>query len=241
VGIILRHGLYGLIVLPILASAGEKSTAVIDDVAYTRPQKLVGVEPGRRLNLYCTGSGSPTVVFESGLGDGTRVWGLIQPSIAKHTRACSYDRAVLGFSDPPTRPSTSANMVDDLHRLLRTAHVKPPYVLVGSSLGGMNVKLFAESYLSEVAGLVFVDASHEDLGKGAWDIDPESRKTYAPYDVQVDIDEELLREFDQAAQSQSITRNDAVRGALATWLSQARRDAALRELFDSELEADSLG
>jgi pimeloyl-ACP methyl ester carboxylesterase len=72
-------------------------------------------------------------------------------------------------------------MVDDLHRLLRAAHVKPPYVLVGSSLGGMNVKLFAESYLSEVAGLVFVDASHEDLGKGAWEIDPESRKTYAPY------------------------------------------------------------
>lgn len=56
-------------------------------------------------------------------------------------------------------------------------------------------------------------------------------------DAQVDIDEELLREFDQAAQSQSITRNDAVRGAIATWLSQARRDAALRELFDSELDA----
>jgi ADP-ribose pyrophosphatase YjhB (NUDIX family) len=77
------------------------------------------------------GLGSPAVVFDSGLGDGTRVWGLIQPDIAKHTRACSYDRAGLGFSDPPIRPSTSANAVDDLHRLLHAAHVGPPYILVG--------------------------------------------------------------------------------------------------------------
>jgi len=170
-----------LLVIPVLASAAEMSTPVIDDVAYTKPQKLVGIEQGRRLNLYCTGAGSPTVVFDSGLGDGTRAWGLIQPAIAAHARACSYDRAGLGFSDPPTRPSTSANVVDDLHRLLHAAHIKPPYVLVGHSLGGMHVKLYAETYLPEVAGLVFVDPSHEDLGKGAWAIDPASQKTYAPY------------------------------------------------------------
>lgn len=177
----MRHWLAGLLTLPLLATAAEKSTAIVDDIAYTRPQQLVAVEPGRRLNIYCTGKGSPTVVFDSGLGDSTRVWGLVQPAIAVHTRVCSYDRAGLGFSDPPARPSTSANMVDDLHRLLRAAHVKPPYVLVGHSLGGMNVKLYAETYLPEVAGLVFVDASHEDLGKGAWRIDPDSQKTYAPY------------------------------------------------------------
>lgn len=176
-----RHWIGCFIAIPLLANAAEKSTAIIDDVAYTRPQKLVAVEPGRRLNIYCIGSGSPTVVFDSGLGDGTRVWGLIQPAVAKYTRACSYDRAGLGFSDPPTRASTSANMVDDLHHLLDAAHVKPSYILVGHSLGGMNVKLYAEKYLPEVAGLVFVDPSHEDLGKGAWAIDPESRKTYAPY------------------------------------------------------------
>ena len=177
----MRLWLFCLITLPLLASAAQKSTAIIADVAYTKPQKLIAIESGRRLNIYCTGSGSPTVVFDSGLGDGTRAWGLILPDVAKHTRACSYDRAGLGFSDPPTRPSTSANMVDDLHHLLHAAHIKPPYVLVGHSLGGMNVKLYAETYLSEVAGLVFVDPSHEDLGKGAWAIDPESRKTYAPY------------------------------------------------------------
>ncbi len=72
-------------------------------------------------------------------------------------------------------------MVDDLHRLLHAAHVRPPYILVGHSLGGMNMKLYAETYLSELAGMVLVDPSHEDLGKGAWAIDPESQKYYAPY------------------------------------------------------------
>jgi pimeloyl-ACP methyl ester carboxylesterase len=164
-----------------LANAGEKSVAIIDDAVYEKPQRLVTIESGRRLNIYCAGTGSPTVVFDSGLGEKTANWGLIQPVIAKHTRACSYDRAGLGFSDPPNRPSTSANMVNDLHRLLHAAGVPPRYILVGHSLGGMNIKLYAETYISEVAGLVFVDPSHEDLGKGAWAIDPESRKTYAPY------------------------------------------------------------
>ena len=172
---------YCLVAFPLLAGAAEKSTAVVEDLAYTKPQRLVRIESGRRLNIYCTGTGSPTVVFDSGLGDGTVTWGLIQPAVATHTRACSYDRAGLGFSDPPRRPSTSANMVDDLHRLLHAAHVRPPYVLVGHSLGGMTTKLYAETYLSEVAGLVFVDPSHEDLGKGAWAIDPDSQKGYAPY------------------------------------------------------------
>lgn len=177
----MRNGLSCLLALSTLAGAAQNNTATINDLAYTKPQRLVTIKPGQRLNIYCTGMGSPTVVFDSGLGDGTRVWGLVQPAVAERARACSYDRAGLGFSDPPIRPSTSANMVDDLHRLLHAAHVKPPYILVGHSLGGMNVKLYAETYLSDVAGLVFVDPSHEDLGKGAWAIDPESKKTYAPY------------------------------------------------------------
>jgi pimeloyl-ACP methyl ester carboxylesterase len=170
-----------IVAIPFSASAVDGSSAVIDNVAYTRPQTLVSIDANRKLNIYCTGNGSPTVIFDSGLGDGTRVWGLIQPRIAEHTRTCSYDRAGLGFSDPPGRPSTAANAVEDLHKLLRAARVVPPFVLVGHSLGGMYVKLYAEKFPREVAGLVFVDPSHEDLGKGAWAIDPESRKTYDPY------------------------------------------------------------
>ena len=140
----------------------DSGAPAISDPVYARAQRLVEVEPGRRLNLYCTGSGSPTVVFDSGQASETSEWGWVQPVIATKTRACSYDRAGVGFSDPARRPGSSANIVDDLHRLLAVASVPPPYVLVGHSYGGMNIKLYAYRYPSEVVGMVFVDPSHED-------------------------------------------------------------------------------
>lgn len=150
------------------ALAAEKDTTVINDPAYTHPQQLVEVEPGRRLNLYCTGKGSPTVVFDSGVTGETVGWALVQPVIATRTRACSYDRAGIGFSDPGTRTGTSANIVDDLHRLLTAAAIAPPYILVGHSYGGMNVRLFKDHYPSEVIGMVLVDPSHEDWVERVW-------------------------------------------------------------------------
>ncbi|WP_246232909.1 alpha/beta hydrolase [Usitatibacter rugosus] len=101
-------------------------------------------------------------MFDAGQTAETSEWGLVQPVIAAKTRACSYDRAGVGFSDGPRRPSSSANIVDDLRRLLAAAGVPPPYILVGHSYGGMNIKLFAYQHPSEVAGMVFVDPSHED-------------------------------------------------------------------------------
>ena len=161
--------------------AAARSHAVVDDPAYTHAQQLVRIDGARRMNLYCTGHGSPTVVLDAGLGDGTKAWGLVQPVIARRTRTCSYDRAGLGFSDPSPRPGTSANAVDDLHRLLAAAGIEPPYVLVGHSLGGMNVKLYAELYPAEVAGMVLVDPSHEDLGTRIWKLDPAYQAQYAPF------------------------------------------------------------
>jgi len=96
----------------------------------------------------------------------------VQPSVAAVTRACSYDRAGFGFSDPSSKPSTGANAVADLRRLLSALRVKPPYVLVGHSLGGMYVKLYAETYLAEVAGLVLVDATEEDVYTRNEQVDP---------------------------------------------------------------------
>jgi pimeloyl-ACP methyl ester carboxylesterase len=129
---------------------------------YAHPNTLVDVGNGRKMNLFCRGNGSPTVVFDSGTGFAGWDWLRVQPVIASKTRACVYDRAGLGFSDASTRPGTSANAMDDLHRLLSTAGVKPPYVLVGHSYGGMTMQLYAYTYPKEVAGLVLVDASHED-------------------------------------------------------------------------------
>ena len=153
------------------AMAAAKDAPVIDDPAYTHAQHLVEVEPGRKLNLYCTGAGSPTVVFDSGITGETVGWALVQPAVAAHTRACSYDRAGVGFSDPATRTGSSANIVDDLHRLLAAAAIAPPYVLVGHSYGGMNVRLYKDTYPSEVVGMVLVDPVHEDWSQRVWKLD----------------------------------------------------------------------
>lgn len=155
------------------ASGSENANArFVTDLAYTRAQQLVEVEPGRRLNIYCTGTGAPTVVLEGGLTDLTHVWGFVQPELSKRYRTCSYDRAGVGYSDAATRASTAANIVDDLHRLLRAAEIKPPYVLVGASLGGLYVRLYRDTYPDEVLAMVLVDPSHEDQREGYRKLDP---------------------------------------------------------------------
>lgn len=163
------------------ASEGARSVAIVDDPAYTQAQRLVPVDGARRLNLHCIGEGSPTVIFDSGLGDGTKAWGLVLPQVAQQTRACAYDRAGLGFSDGTEDPGTSENAVRDLRRLLQAAAIHGPYVLVGHSYGGMNVRLFAAMHPSEVAGLVLVDPSHEDLGRDIGALDPESDRRHWNY------------------------------------------------------------
>ena len=89
-------------------------------------------------------------------------WRKVQPQIAKFTRVCSYDRAGIGYSESSSQPRSSKVIAGELHALLQAAVVAPPYVLVGHSMGGFTVRLFASLYRSEVAGMVLVDASHPD-------------------------------------------------------------------------------
>ncbi len=116
---------------------------------------------GRSLNLYCSGSGSPTVVMDSGAGITGYNWNLVQSGVSRMTRACWYDRAGYGWSDPAPRTRTAADIAADLHKLLHAAGISPPYVLVGHSLGGFSVRVFAAQYSSEVAGMVLVDSADE--------------------------------------------------------------------------------
>lgn len=116
----------------------------------------------RRLWIGCRGQGSPTVVMDAGVNSGSQIWSRVWPATAADTRVCVYDRAGLGRSDPIPRPRTSQEIVDDLHGLLANANVPEPYVLVAHSFGGLNVRLYASQFPTEVAGMVLVDAVHED-------------------------------------------------------------------------------
>ncbi len=133
------------------------------DIVYAQPGQLVSVN-GFRLNVYCMGSGSPTVVFDSGWGDwAAPASSKVQPEIAKWTRACSYDGAGTGFSDPGPMPRTSVHIAEELRTALHHAGIGGPYILVGSAFGSDNVRTFADLYMGEVAGLVLVDADSTDV------------------------------------------------------------------------------
>lgn len=147
-------------------STGVASDIRTDYSIYTEPQRLVEVAPGRRMNLVCLGEGSPTVVFDIGVGDPAGDWSLVQPDVGEFTRACSYDRAGLGFSDPGDGSGSSAEIVADLKRLLSAASIDPPYILVGQSYGGMNVRLYYYTHPEDVAGLVLVEPAHEEQDEG---------------------------------------------------------------------------
>jgi pimeloyl-ACP methyl ester carboxylesterase len=127
--------------------------------------RLVDVGGGRRLHVKCTGAGArgaPTVVLESGAANGADVWERVRPGVEKFARVCAYDRAGVGTSDPVDAPRTVAALAEDLHALLSRAQVPGPYVLVGHSLGGILVRVYASLHPSEVAGVVLVDSAHED-------------------------------------------------------------------------------
>ena len=130
---------------------------------WLKPGTMVDVG-GYRLNLYCSGAGTPTVVMESGGGWGAIGWAGIQDSLAARakTRVCSYDRAGMNFSDvgPVERPAIQT--IHDLHELLKRAKIPGPYVLIGWSAGGMMIRWFASLYPSETGALVIVDGSDSD-------------------------------------------------------------------------------
>ena len=132
-------------------------------VAGVRPPLGTLVDIGqRRMHLSCVGTGSPTVILESGASSFALDWALVQPAIGRTTRVCAYDRAGYGWSDPGTSGEAAEQVVRDLRALLGAARESPPFVLVGASMGGIYVRMFHLRHPAEVAGLVFVDASHED-------------------------------------------------------------------------------
>lgn len=134
-------------------------TAIIPAAAEPMPGELVDVGT-HRLYIHCSGSGRPSIVLEAGLGGMALEWEQVQTDLARDYRVCSYDRAGMGRSEAGPLPRTSDRLVEELHRLLSTAGVPPPYVLVGHSFGGYTVQLFASRYPELTAGLILDEASH---------------------------------------------------------------------------------
>jgi pimeloyl-ACP methyl ester carboxylesterase len=117
---------------------------------------------GYQIHIHCSGSGSPTVIVDVGLGDDSTDWLPIQQAVSTNTRICVFDRPGYGWSDFGPSPRTSNRIASELEILLEQADIAPPYILVGHSFGGYNIRVFAANNPQMVAGMVLVDASHED-------------------------------------------------------------------------------
>lgn len=133
---------------------------VVGPSAPRPPGELIDVG-GYRLHARVEGKGSPTVVLLNGAGDYSFVWSLVQPEVARFARTVAYDRAGDAWSDLGPTPRSMRQESAELHLLLAKAGLRPPYVLVGHSFGGLLARVFAGMYPGDVAGMVLVDATHE--------------------------------------------------------------------------------
>ncbi len=147
--------------LAALAAMCVAASSVVDAIV-SRADYLPGalyLVNGHRMRMECTGSGTPTLVLDAGLGNDGLIWSGIQPLLAKTTRVWSYDRAGFGWSDPLPPPRDAEHIAVELHGLLAAAGINGPVVLMGHSIAGLYIREYANRYPSAIAGLIFVDSS----------------------------------------------------------------------------------
>ena len=153
---VLRWVLCALTALLVTSSCGQ-DTGEVD--------KMVDIG-SHSLHIRCIGRGEPVVVIDTGIGDLAEKWHGVQDQLAQDSRVCTYDRAGYGQSEPGPTPRHSQRVASELKLLLEKAGVEGPYVLVGHSLGGLNLQVFASQYPALVAGLVLIDPPPLDFITG---------------------------------------------------------------------------
>jgi pimeloyl-ACP methyl ester carboxylesterase len=168
IGKILRWIGLGLAALVVILAIGGASWNALATLYYRdhypAPGKMYTVN-GHTMHLYCTGSGSPTLILDSGLGDDWTVWQKVQPTLSRTTEVCSYDRSGLGWSDELSPDHDATTLADELHTLLQVAGVGKPIILMGHSMAGVYDRAYIARYPGDVVGMVFVDASSPDQNK----------------------------------------------------------------------------
>lgn len=117
---------------------------------------------GYSIHMLCKGQGQPTVIIDAGLGDDSTDWFSIQNHTAVETQVCVFDRPGYGWSDAGPQPRNSLRISNEIEKLVQKANIPGPFVLVGHSFGGYNIRVFAATHPQKVAGMVLVDASHEN-------------------------------------------------------------------------------
>lgn len=152
-----------VLIAAILFALMQPSYAFEGDRLYAKPGQFFTASDGTRLNFYCIGKGSPTVVFDAGEGDWSPAWATVQPQISRWARTCSYDRSGAGFSELGPLPTNVERFAEELHSALHSGGITGPYILVGHAYGGDIMRAFADRYLPEVAGMVLVDPEERDV------------------------------------------------------------------------------
>lgn len=134
-------------------------------IAYASTDHSVALADGRKLRLVCMGKGAPTVILTAGAGNWSVVWNQVQPSVAKKTRACAWDRPGQGLSEGSPSIQTVVNRTSDLEAALDRGHIEGPYIMVGHSLGAYESLLVADRRPNAVVGMVLVDPSFPGQGE----------------------------------------------------------------------------
>ncbi|MFN0069487.1 MAG: alpha/beta hydrolase [Limisphaerales bacterium] len=155
-------GAAGLVLLAVAGAAWQAIATRRIERQHPPPGRLVDVG-GHRLHVHVRGAGSPTVVIDAGLSGASYDWETVAGGIASFAQVCTYDRAGYGWSDSGPRPRTTQHVVEELRSLLANAGLRPPFVLLGHSWGGLNLRYFASRHPDEVVGLILVDALNTDL------------------------------------------------------------------------------
>jgi pimeloyl-ACP methyl ester carboxylesterase len=219
------------LIATVATAAATPAAAVHESFDADQPPGIYVRVGDHRLHLYCQGQGSPAVVFDSGLGSSSLDWVRVQPEVARITRACVYDRAGYGWSEPGPNPRDSATIARELQELLGRGGVAPPYVLVGHSFGGFNVRLFASEYPQETAALVLIDSSHEQQFQRFEDA---GLKPMAPRAGEVIIGNPMLVPASLPADLQVLARSFTMR---ATFVVALRSELSNLRISADELRA----